>query len=182
MNPTSRIPWLLCSVLLAACASQVPVNIREAPPDNPLLDEVRDNTPGYESRQVRWGGEILDIDNRENTTVLTLLARPLRENGEPRSTDSSEGRFIVRIPAFIDPMVYTTGRDVTVRGTLEGTKTSNVGEYPYTYPVVKATDWYLWPEPVQYPPDYYYPMRYYDPWFYDPWYGFPYSPYHRHHY
>ncbi len=177
MSEISRITWLLSTLLLTACASQVPVNIREEPPENPLLDQVRDNAADFESRQVRWGGEILAIDNRENATVLSVLARPLNKDGEPSSTDSSQGRFLAEIPAFIDPMEYTTGRNVTVRGTLAGTETRQVGEYPYTYPVVKATDWYLWPEEVQYSPDYYYPWWFYDPWFYGPWYGYPYYPY-----
>jgi len=182
MTGTSRIPWLLNTLLLASCTSQVPVKISEEPPDNPLLNEVRDNAADFQSRQVRWGGEILDIDNREIATVLSVLARPLSKDGKPRSTDNSLGRFIARIPVFIDPKVYTSGRDVTVRGTLAGTETRQVGEYPYAYPVVKATDWYLWPETVQYPRDYYYPRWwYYDPWFYDPWYRYPYYPY-SHHY
>lgn len=175
----SRIVWLPGILLLAACASQVPVNIRQAPLSNPLLQQVRDNPASFKSQQVRWGGEILDIDNHENFSVITVLARPLSKVGEPRSTDSSQGRFIAQIPAFIDPEVYKSGRDITVRGTLVGTETRQVGEYPYSYPVVKATDWYLWPEAVQYPADYYYPWWYDDPWYYDPWYPYPYYYPHR---
>jgi len=180
MTETLHISCLLSTLLLASCASQVPVNIRQAPPNNPLLDEVRDNAVSFQSRQVRWGGEILQLDNRENATVLSVLARPLSKDGEPRSTDSSQGRFIAHIPIFIDPKVYTMGREVTVRGTVAGIETRQVGEYPYTYVVVKATDWYLWPEAVQYPADYY-RWWYYDPWIYHPWYGYPYY-HHPHHY
>lgn len=184
MNGISRIAWLLCTLLVASCASQVPINIREAPLNNPLLDEVRGNAAGFQSLEVRWGGEILKIDNRENVTALTMLARPLNKNGEPQSTDSSQGRFIAHISAFIDPKVYTTGRKVTVRGTLAGTETHKVGEHSYSYPVVKATDWYLWPRAVEYPSGYNYPRRYYDPLYYDPWYYDPwyYNPWYRYPY
>ena len=182
MTRISRIAWLLTTLLLASCASQVPITIRQPPPDNPVLDKVRSNPAGFQSRQVRWGGEILAIQNRKNVTVLTVLARPLSKDGEPRSTDSSQGRFIAQIPAFVDPKVYTTGRNVTVRGTLTGTETHLVGKHPYIYPVVKATDWYLWPETVPYPYDYYDPWWYDDPWYYDPWYPYPYYYRHYRHY
>lgn len=178
MNVTYRIAGLLYILLLASCASTIPATIRQAPADNPLLSEVRNDTAQFESKTVRWGGEILAIDNQENTTALTILARPLSKSGKPRSTDSSPGRFIAHIPAFLEPKVYTAGRNVTVVGTLAGTEKHPVGEHDYTYPVVKATDWFLWPKAVQYPSDYY------DPWFYDPWYYYPWYPYprlHHHH-
>jgi outer membrane lipoprotein len=183
MIETSRFTWLLSTLLLASCASQVPVNIRQAPLNSPLLNEVRDNVSNYQSQQVRWGGEILAIENRENITALTVLARPLSKAGKPYSTDSSQGRFIAHIPAFIEPEVYTTGREVTLRGTLSGTETRPVGEHPYSYPVVKATDWYLWPEAVEYPSDNYARGWYDNPWYYDPWYPYPYyyNLHHRHH-
>ncbi len=167
MTGIPRITWLLSTLLLASCASQVPVNIRQAPLNNPSLEDVHDNTAGFESREVRWGGEVLAVDNRENITVLKVLSRPLGKGGEPYLTDDSQGRFIAHIPAFVDPKVYTPGRGITVRGTLAGTETHLVGEHPYNYPVVKATDWYLWPEAAQYPPGYAYPWWYYDPWYYD---------------
>lgn len=171
---------LLPGLLLAACASQVPVNIREAPPGNPAVAQVRANPDEHQSQQVRWGGEILQTENRENATWLTVLARPLAGNGKPDLTDESGGRFIAHIPAFLDPKVYKAERNVTVRGAVQGSETRQVGEFPYSYPVVEATDWYLWPKEVEYPPDYYYPWWYYDPWYYDPWYRYPYYYPHTH--
>jgi outer membrane lipoprotein len=170
----SRLAPLLAPLLLAACASQVPVNIREAPPGNPSLGLVRGNTGDYLSQQVRWGGEILATENRENATWLTILARPLAGNGKPEQSDDSPGRFLAHVPQFLDPKVYKAERKLTVRGTVQGSETREVGEFPYDYPVVEASDWYLWPKEVEYPPDYYsYPWWYYDPWYYDPWYRYP---------
>ncbi len=181
MIGTSRFTWLLSTLLLASCASQVPVNIRQAPLNSPLLNSVHENPENFKSQQVRWGGEILEIENRENITVLTVLARPLSKGGKPLATDNNQGRFIAHIPAFLEPNVYTTEREVTLRGTLSGTETLPVGDHPYAYPVVKATDWYLWPEAVDYPSDYYAPW-WYDPWYYDPWYPYPFHHLHnRHH-
>jgi outer membrane lipoprotein len=175
---TGRIIPLLLALALASCASQVPVNIREAPPGNPPLEQVRGNVADHRSQQVRWGGEILETENRENATWLTVLSHPLAGNGKPELTDSSQGRFLARIPGFLDPKVYKTERNVTVRGSVAGSETREVGDYAYSYPVVDATDWYLWPVEVIYPPGYYaspwwYDPFFYDPWFYDPWYRYP---------
>jgi outer membrane lipoprotein len=172
----SRTLAVLAALLLGACASQVPVNIRQAPHGNPSLELVRDNPADYQYRELRWGGEILAVENRANTTLVTVLARPLSKDGDPRFSEDSDGRFIARIPGFLDPDVYKAKRDVTVRGTLAGTETRSVGEFPYLYPVVEVSDWYLWPELADYPAGYRYPWWYYDPWYYDPWYRYPYYP------
>ena len=54
-----------------------------------------------------------------------------------------------------------------------------VGEFPYSYPLVQAQSWYLWPEESETPDGYPYPVWYdpwYRPWYYNPWYpyGYPY--------
>ena len=173
------LPALLAALLLGACASPVPKAIREAPPDNPELEAVRSDAAAYASRQVRWGGEILETDNRENDTRLTVLALPLIRNGKPDDdTDNSPGRFIAIVPGFLDPKVYGDKRMLTVTGTLRGSEAGKVGEFAYSYPVVEVQTYYLWPKEVLLPP---FGYPYYDPWFYDPWYydrwyplGYPY--------
>jgi outer membrane lipoprotein len=169
----SRCAVMLLALLLSACASQVPLNIRKAPADNPALEQVRENTTGYLGRQVRWGGTIIATSNREASTVLTMLGRPLYRGGEPKFTDDSTGRFIAIVPEFLDPQVYAPDRQVTVSGTLLHTEDGKVGEHPYNYPVVQADAWYLWPE-ITYGPYGYPSPLWQDPWYYDPWYPYVY--------
>lgn len=175
--------WLT-AVFLGACASQVPQTIRQAPANSPSLAQVRANIPDYLGREVRWGGAIIETGNRENSTRFIVLGRTLSKDGEPAISDASPGRFIASVPKFLDPEVYAPGRRITVTGTLRRVETGQVGEYPYTYPVLQTKSWYLWPLQTE---------RYYDdydPWWYDPWYPWPWwhdpwypygYPYHRHH-
>jgi len=183
---------LLLALLLGACASQVPLNIREAPANNPSLGEVREHPADYLGRPVRWGGTLIETGNREDATRLVVLARPLSKAGQPEFTDNSAGRFIALVPEFLDPKVYAPERRVTVTGTLLRTEAGKVGDYPYTYPVVQAQAWYLWPREVERPYGYYDPWYddpwfhdpwYYRPWYHDPWYpfGYPYSHHHHRH-
>ena len=169
----ARFSILLLALLLGACASQVPLNIRNAPADSPSLAQVRENTADFAGRPVRWGGTIIETANREHATWLTVLGRPLHKSGDPKFTDDSAGRFIAIVPEFLDPQVYAPERQVTVSGTVLRTEAGKVGDYPYTYPVVQADTWYLWPEQNYQPYGYPYP-GWYDPWFYDPWYPYGY--------
>ena len=163
---------LLAGLLLVACATQIPPEIKEAPADNPTLEQVRDSTGDFLSRPVRWGGVIVETENRENTTWVTVLALPLSRDGKPEVSDSSPGRFIAIVPAFLDPMVYSRDRQVTFAGTVLRSETRKVGEFPYTYVTIAADHHYLWPVETLLPADYRYPW-YYDPWYYDPWYYDP---------
>jgi outer membrane lipoprotein len=175
----TRFVWLLIGLMLTACASQIPPTIREAPADNPSLEAVRRNAADYLQRRVRWGGRLIETENRENATWLTVLSASLSKDGKPRAGDDSAGRFIAIVPEFLDPKVYAADRKVTVTGTLLRTEIRLVGEFPYSYPLVQAQSWYLWPEESETPDGYPYPVWYdpwYRPWYYNPWYpyGYPY--------
>lgn len=157
------LPALFAVLLLAGCASQIPLEIRQGP-DSPAPSEVRGNIGAHAGRAVRWGGLLLETQNRQTVTRLVILARPLTRDGEPSGSDTSLGRFIAIVPGFLDPKVYAPDRLVTVTGILRGSEHGTVGTHDYLYPVVEAAAWYLWPEPE--PP---YGTPY--PWWYDPWYG-----------
>ena len=174
LNKT-RCGLLLLTLLLSACASKVPQAIREAPADSPSLQQLRSQDSDYLGRQTRLGGTIIHTENREDATWLTVLGLPLYSDGAPRLTDDSAGRFIAIVPEFLDPQVYAPDRQVTITGTVLHTEAGKVGEYTYSYPVVQADAWYLWPTRTNVPYGYPSPL-WHDPWYYDPWYpyGYPY--------
>jgi outer membrane lipoprotein len=172
--PKAFSECLLIGVVLTGCASQIPQTIREAPADNPSLEAVRASPADYMTRQVRWGGKLIETANRQDATWLTVLGASLSKDGEPQPGEDNAGRFIAIVPQFLDPKVYAADRKVTVTGTLLRTETRLVGEFPYTYPVVQAQSWYLWPKEPEAPYGYPYP-GWYDPW-YGPWPGPWYSP------
>ena len=177
LDSIPRVAWrlLLASLLLAGCTTQIPQNIRQAPPNNPTIADVRNSVIKNQIWLVRWGGKILETENLENETRVTVLASPLSRSGEPEITDDSEGRFIAIVPEFLDPKVYAAGRYLTVSGTVLRFEDRKVGEFSYRYPVVQADSYYLWPEEIMAPYDYPYP-GWYDPWYYDPWFYRPWYP------
>lgn len=163
----------LLALLAGGCASNVPVAIRDPIPGSPSLAEVRKDPVPHLGTRVRWGGVIVAVHNREDTTRIEVVGRKLDSGGRPTSGDATAGRFLAEVAGFLDPAVYAQGREITVVGTLAEPETRKIGEFPYRFPVVRARAHYLWPpkEPARdaYPP----------PWYYDPWYPYhsPYSPY-----
>lgn len=179
MKHASIFTGLLGAMLLAGCASNIPKAISTAPADNPMVAEVRSDVRQFIGAHVRWGGTIAMVENQANETRIEIVARELDKSGQPRLTDRSSGRFIAIIDGFLDPALYAEGRELTVAGVVEDETSRKIGEYDYTFPLVRVDNYLLWPlrpEPVPYD----YPRYwYYDPWY--PWYPYyhPYRYYHR---
>lgn len=158
---------VLLSTLFGGCASSVPEQIRSAPAGDPGLEDVRAEIQQFAGAAVRWGGEIASVENFASHTQVEVVARALTNSGRPKSHVQSSGRFLGNVPGFLDPVIYKVKREITVLGTVAGSKTKTIGEYPYRYPVIEVSDHVLWQPLPQYDP---HSHRYlYDPW-YDPWY------------
>jgi outer membrane lipoprotein len=158
------------ALLALGCASPIPQAVRE-PLATPVgIDQVRAAPERYLGTRVRWGGAVIAVDNAPRVTDVEILGRPLGRDGEPLAGADPQGRFLARFSGFVDPTELPADRDLTVVGTLVGSETRPIGEYPYAYPVVQAESRYLWPEapPPGYPAYPGYPW--YGPW-YDPFWG-----------
>lgn len=174
----TRAVALAVTGLLSACMT-MPAQLNL--PVTPLsLGEVRAAKVPNNHQVVRWGGVIAAVENHSSDTWIELVEQPLNEQGRPMMVDRSGGRFMVKIPGFVDPSIYAKGRELTVVGNLDGSFRATIGkDYHYDYPVVAATSHYLWPPRVE--RDTYYvepafpywgPYPYYGgPWGYDPFWG-----------
>ena len=168
-NPLAILATL--SVLAAGCVGPAPL---PDPASAPVALTQVSVAPGtYVGRRVQWGGSIERLENHAQETWLEIVERPLNDHGRPRDSDQSGGRFIAKVTGFLDPVIYTRGRDVTITGTVDGESSRKIGEFDYRYVTVNAASARLWT------PRTYVPVRYYDPFWYDPW--FPYWPRQHHH-
>jgi outer membrane lipoprotein len=80
----------------------------------------------------------------QNSTRIEVLAYPLDSDGRPKTGDTAQGRFILERSGYLEPSNYAEGRQVTVVGTVSGTRTGRVGEADYVFPVVSARQLHLW--------------------------------------
>lgn len=155
---------LVALLALAGCANDVPRAVRAAPVETILPAEALAAPEAWRGRSVRWGGEIVGVENRKDQTWIEIVEKPLYGNGRPVRTDTSRGRILGVVPGFLDPAVYAKQRAITIVGVLETPVTRVIGEYSYRYPVVRATSHYLWPTEPETVHHYYY---------YDPWWPYP---------
>lgn len=144
------------------------------------------NPDSYRGRTVILGGQIMQTQNTPEGTFMEVIHKPLDGDDRPIHTDYSEGRFMARCERYLDPAVYTKGRQITLGGRILGAQAGQIGEMPYTYPLVSCLEVHLWPRVVVVEPRYGpYPWWYRDPWYWDYWrwrrypypYRGPYPPY-----
>ncbi len=158
------------AALAAGCAViSAPVR-REAVPLESFsaLREAPERFPGA---TVILGGELIETRNRPDGTVLLVLERPLGLDQRPKAEAASGGRFMVRFPQYLDPVLFAPGRRITLAGKVLGAESEAVGEAPYRYVLLDGLEIHLWREPAYAPYPYW---GHYDPWYpgwYDPRYG-----------
>jgi outer membrane lipoprotein len=164
---------LLSLILLSGCASKVPKVISTPVAGDIRVDEVQQDQHQFTHAKVRWGGDIVSVENLSQETRIEILSRPLDDEGRPRDERRSIGRFIARIEGYLEPEEYPRNRQITITGKLLEVVKRPVGEYPYPYPVVEVDAYYLWPEQKVISHPYYYDP-FYDPFYYPYWRRYPY--------
>ena len=193
---TKLLILLLVALTLSACASNIPLEIQQDFNNGVTIIAVRSDIERYKDQHVRWGGTIIRVENKESDSWIEIVAKDLNSYGQPRTTDHSLGRFIVRIDGFIDPAIYKTDREITIYGVVESRVVRQIDDHPYTYPLIKAVKHYLWreynydhyarshyyPYYYPYPYPYPYPYRYHYPFHYRFHFGHHFGHYHRYHF
>jgi outer membrane lipoprotein len=167
-------------LIFAGCAHRGPEAIRLAEVQPVTVAQAKTTPEQFENVRVRWGGTLVNVENRERETLIEILSRSLDPNGYPDAAGSAGPRFLVRIAGFVDPAEYAADRLITVVGRINGTTTGHIGEYEYRYTLIDADVVHLWPIT---PPQPCCPLySRYDPWYYPwygPWYGSWYGPWWR---
>ncbi len=145
-NPRNLL--LLIAVLFAGgCATtQAPGTGSSANDglDAPSVEAVRTQPELHQNRTVRWGGTVVAVENREDSTWVEVIERPLTRGGQPRASSQSRGRFMAVVPGFLDPVDYGAGKAITVTGAVDGSDTRNIGGASYDYPRVVVSEHRLW--------------------------------------
>lgn len=127
------------SLFLASCATTS--SLPKAPKDAPSIPSAQSSE--IKDTYVRWGGEVINIENKEEGTFIEVLAKPLTKSGEPRSDKNSVGRFIAFSNDFMDPEDIKKGSYISVYGQITGYRNQKINEYDYRYPLVTIEEYKL---------------------------------------
>jgi outer membrane lipoprotein len=138
-----RCTLILATAMLGACTPP-PVLKPESPPASVAPVDAAALAEHYRGTQVVWGGEVLEVRNREQNSEIVVLAYPLDSGQRPQRNESSAGRFIAIMPGYIERYDYPSHRYITFAGKLDGSRDDLIGEQHYSYALLKADTWHLW--------------------------------------
>jgi outer membrane lipoprotein len=194
MRSFKAILTLIFLITLTGCGSVISTSVRRDVDRIITIPLVQKAPQLYTGKNVLWGGVIISSENRETTTVIEVLETRLTTRDEPAGVGGgrgSFGRFLIEAPGFLDTVIYSPEKGLTVAGTVKGILRKRIGDMDYPYPVITPIEIHLLDRPDyrDIPPWGYYP--YYDPYYpyywpyyprdpfypYGPHYG-PYGPWH----
>ncbi|MFY9270114.1 MAG: Slp family lipoprotein [Candidatus Manganitrophaceae bacterium] len=138
--------WVSAFLLLVSCGPKVIPEVLEERIDRRLtFEEVKENPEAHLGRLILIGGEIIETRNFEDKTEIEVLQKPLGSDRAPIPIDESGGRFILIHPTFLDPVVFKSGRRITVVGVVQGKRMERIGQAEGVVPVLGDEHIYLWP-------------------------------------
>ena len=127
----------------------------------------------YLGHYVLLGGAVATVNNAKQAAQMEVVEFKLDSDSMPDESYSSGGRFLAQTGGFLDPLVYKSGRLVTIVGEVKGHKSMPIDQVEYDYPIVAIREIHLWraQDTRYYPYPYYYPYYPYDYWWrpYRPW-------------
>lgn len=137
------VPAALLTLALAGCA---PAPIYKATSNNAAVppSQVAREPERYGSSDVIWGGRIVQVRNFADHSEVEVLAYPLDSSQRPKADDTGTGRFIAAMPGYVESLDFPAGSLLTVSGRLNGTRTGNVGQASYTFPLVSVNQSHVW--------------------------------------
>ncbi|TDR18364.1 Slp family lipoprotein [Marinicella litoralis] len=132
---------LLIMALLTACSSQPPKPLRGE--FSAISPEAYQKNP-IKNLKVRWTGFVVDVENKESHSCLTIMAKVPDQFARPsKRIRVDQGRFIACKPKFLEPAFFLK-KAVTVTGPVKKIVNSKIDEMTYPYPLVDAQVIYVW--------------------------------------
>jgi outer membrane lipoprotein len=167
--------FLLIVLLLTGCVHAISDETLRLVDRSVSFALLKENPDKYIGSQVLLGGTIASVKNTKQGSELEIVQFRLDSDNKPEESYNSGGRFLAQSANFLDPVIYKSGRPVTVAGEVKGHKTTPLDQIEYTYPIISIRELYLWKEPESY--GYPYPYPYYYPYYpYDLWWPRPFRP------
>lgn len=163
---------LAVMLLPAGCASVISKGLRSQVEMEADFGKVFQDPDAYQGRVVLWAGVIIASQNRKEGTLIEILETPTDLEGRPKNIEQSTGRFLALYNGYLDPVIYSQGREVTVAGQVKGESVLPIGEIEYSYPLILVKEIHLWPIKSKERPSPPCPCWHYYPWWrYYPYWG-----------
>jgi outer membrane lipoprotein len=129
--------------LVSGCAHVVSEELRDKAEKTVPVSELFRNPGAYRGMIFILGGNIISSRNSPEGTYFEVLEKPLDYRGRPRYTDISRGRFLVLHEGYLDPAIFSPGREITVAGEVLGTRVQALEQIDYAYLFLRSRGLYL---------------------------------------
>jgi outer membrane lipoprotein len=131
-------------LLVQGCAYAVSPEMVSRSDTTITFSMLQSDPDALKGKLLILGGVISRVTNTKQTASLEIEQKPLDYWGKPRRTKASGGRFVVVVRRYLDELVYAPGREITVAGEVEGTRSAEQGGIEYDYPVLLSKELKLW--------------------------------------
>jgi outer membrane lipoprotein len=165
---------LIFSLLfLISCAPVFKEEIMSNSTLNPMPNELNASPASFQGKMYIFGGRIVNTRTTKDGFVIEAIFLNVDSRGQIDENNKYIGRFLAILPkdkGMIDPLIFRTGKDVTIAGIYKGIRTQLMDKLDYSYSYFEIVAIRLWEEkayyygPVMYVP---YPQLY---WWYSPGY------------
>ncbi|MEN6616816.1 MAG: Slp family lipoprotein [Syntrophorhabdus sp.] len=156
--------------ILCSCATAVlQKSLMERGFRNPDINSLIANPAQYQGQLFIFGGIIASTKVTADGSLLEGIYVPVDQYGYLENVPRQSKRFLASLRSgILDPVIYQTGRLVTIAGTFLGSRPGKFEDLEYIYPLFQIEDIYLWPKrPAVYyyygPPPFYPGYPFYPP-------------------
>lgn len=165
----------------SSCTSIVSKEVLKSTDRELHIRTVQKDIDTHKGKTVLWGGIIISTKNTEEHTELEILETGVNRLGYPEfDISQSQGRFVVVTDKFLDPLIFSARKYITVAGIVDKLENRTIDEMLYPYVVLKAVEIHIFQDykEVDVGSDFIstpYYLPYYSP--YHPYWGPPFTPY-----
>jgi outer membrane lipoprotein len=168
-------------LIFSSCAPVLHQDYMKSGIFNANLSEIKQNPSLNQGQLFIFGGVIARTTATKEGSIIEGIYVPVNSRGYLKNLYGGNGRFlaIYRGREFLDPLIFSEKREITLAAEFLGTRNGKIGELDYIFPFFEIKEVYLWeeirqrdyyyyyypPQPFYYP-SYYYRNRYYSPWWY----------------
>jgi outer membrane lipoprotein len=132
------------SLLIQGCTYAISPEMANQADKTLTFRQLQADPDTFKGKIIILGGIIAQTSNTQQGTVIEVVEKPLDYWGKPKRTNNTGGRFLVMHVGDLDPIIYAVGREITVAGEIEGTRSKALEEIEYNYPVIVSKELKLW--------------------------------------
>lgn len=133
------------ALLLQGCTYAISPEISHKADKTISFDRLQADPDEYKGKLLILGGIIAQTTAIKQGTLIEIEQKRLDYWGKPERMKRTGGRFLAFYPGYLDPLVYSPGRDITIAGEVQGISSPALGDKQYDYPVILTKEMKLWP-------------------------------------